>query len=165
MTLQIIWSEASDGECRREVMTIWPDVGLFLLWQGEVLLESGWMMRTPTDQLPLSARALTIQAYLRGDSGDELVLKLRRPQSVFRQRVWQALAQIPGGSLCSYTELSARLNSAPRAVAGACRDNPFAGLIPCHRVVAKNGIGGFMGQTQGDWIAFKRRILSCEQAL
>ena len=63
----------------------------------------------------------------------------------FQQSVWQALMQIPYAATITYSDLAHHINKprATRAVAAACGANPFPILIPCHRVVAKNGIGGF----------------------
>ena len=59
----------------------------------------------------------------------------------FQQRVWQALRQIPPGQTCSYRELATAINqpSASRAVAAACATNPLALLVPCHRVIRRDG--------------------------
>ncbi|MCP5405757.1 MAG: methylated-DNA--[protein]-cysteine S-methyltransferase [Pseudomonadaceae bacterium] len=57
----------------------------------------------------------------------------------FRQRVWKALCDIPFGQTISYGELAARVKSSPRAVGGAVGANPLPILVPCHRVVGKNG--------------------------
>ncbi|KAF2500916.1 DNA binding methylated-DNA--cysteine S-methyltransferase [Lophium mytilinum] len=66
----------------------------------------------------------------------------------FQTRVYSLLQQIPEGKVTSYAALSKALNSSPRAVGGALRNNPFAPEIPCHRCIASTGfIGGF----QGDW--------------
>jgi len=61
--------------------------------------------------------------------------------TVFQQRVWQALRDIPPGSTASYTEIARRIGapSAVRAVAGACAANTLAVAIPCHRVVRNDG--------------------------
>lgn len=66
----------------------------------------------------------------------------------FQKRVWDELQNIPYGKTVSYSELAARLGmpQAVRAVAGACRANALSILIPCHRVVAKNGsLTGYAG--------------------
>lgn len=63
-----------------------------------------------------------------------------------QRRVWKELCKIPYGSTISYSDLAARVNSphAVRAVASACGRNPLPVIIPCHRVVAKDGsLGGF----------------------
>ena len=61
--------------------------------------------------------------------------------TVFQQRVWEALRQIPSGQTVSYAELAARIGlpSGARAIAGACAANPVAVAIPCHRVVRNDG--------------------------
>jgi AraC family transcriptional regulator of adaptative response/methylated-DNA-[protein]-cysteine methyltransferase len=61
--------------------------------------------------------------------------------TVFQQRVWRALRDIPAGATASYTEIAARIGApnAVRAVAGACAANPLAVAIPCHRVVRRDG--------------------------
>lgn len=80
----------------------------------------------------------------------------------FQQRVWQELIRIPPGETRSYGELAEKLRSSARAVAGACRRNPISLLVPCHRVVAKNGLGGFMGKTDGPALAIKQWLLQHE---
>jgi len=61
--------------------------------------------------------------------------------TLFQQRVWQALRAIPAGSTLSYGALAARLDapSSVRAVAQACGANPVAVIVPCHRVVGRDG--------------------------
>jgi len=59
--------------------------------------------------------------------------------SAFQQQVWQALLHIPCGQTRTYSELAAPLGSHPRAVASACARNPLGVLVPCHRVIARNG--------------------------
>ena len=61
--------------------------------------------------------------------------------TVFQQRVWQALREIPVGSTASYAQVAAKIDSphAVRAVAGACAANSIAVAIPCHRVVRHDG--------------------------
>jgi AraC family transcriptional regulator, regulatory protein of adaptative response / methylated-DNA-[protein]-cysteine methyltransferase len=74
----------------------------------------------------------------------ELPLDLRG--TVFQQRVWRALQQIPAGETITYGELARRLAvpGGARAVARACGANPTAVVVPCHRVVAADGgLGGY----------------------
>ncbi|MBI5443259.1 MAG: methylated-DNA--[protein]-cysteine S-methyltransferase [Deltaproteobacteria bacterium] len=78
----------------------------------------------------------------------EFELPLRRPEATpFQHRVWDALLRIPFGQTLTYGELARELGTSPRAVGGACARNALPILIPCHRVVAKTGLGGF----SGDW--------------
>ena len=83
--------------------------------------------------------------------------------TVFQQRVWQAIASIPIGQTRSYGQLAEQLNSGPRAVANACGANRIPLIIPCHRVVAKNGLGGFM-QGKKNGLNIKRWLLAHEGA-
>jgi methylated-DNA-[protein]-cysteine S-methyltransferase len=80
----------------------------------------------------------------------------------FQVRVWRALQQIPSGNSWSYGQVASCLDTSPRAVGGACRANPLPIVIPCHRVVAATGIGGFSGQTVGDRVMIKQWLLSHE---
>lgn len=100
----------------------------------------------------------------------------RKPSSVFdiplhptgtpyQMRVWQMMRQIPTGATARYGELAEKLASGPRAVAAACRANPIPILIPCHRVVAKTGLGGYMGVTEGEAMSIKQWLLHHEGAL
>jgi len=77
--------------------------------------------------------------------------------SRFYGRVWKAMRRIPRGKVTTYGELAHALHThAYRAVGGACRHNPYAPQVPCHRVVAAGGrIGGFGGQTKGKSIREK----------
>lgn len=61
--------------------------------------------------------------------------------TAFQRKVWQALQEIPPGRTTTYSELAAQLgqSSATRAVAKACATNEIAVVIPCHRVVGKDG--------------------------
>jgi methylated-DNA-[protein]-cysteine S-methyltransferase len=82
----------------------------------------------------------------------------------FYERVWETMRRIPRGKVTTYGELAKALNTkAYRAVGGACRHNPYAPEVPCHRVVANGGkIGGFGGQTKGKNIEKKIALLRKE---
>jgi len=80
----------------------------------------------------------------------------------FQNRVWQALRRIPYGATQSYGELARLLDSAPRAVGQACGANPIPVIIPCHRVLARHGLGGFMNSSGGEALAIKRWLLRHE---
>ncbi|MDH3948072.1 MAG: methylated-DNA--[protein]-cysteine S-methyltransferase [Gammaproteobacteria bacterium] len=84
--------------------------------------------------------------------------------TAYQRRVWRALQQIPAGQTRTYGQLAEQLHSSPRAVGNACRQNPVPLLVPCHRVVAANGLGGFGGETQGKRLAMKRWLLEHEGA-
>jgi O-6-methylguanine DNA methyltransferase len=78
----------------------------------------------------------------------------------FQKQVWKKMAQIPFGKTQSYGEIAQSLNKpgAARAVGTACGKNPVLLAIPCHRVVGRQGLGGF----SGGGLSVKRRLLSLE---
>jgi len=76
------------------------------------------------------------------------MLGLKPRGTDFQQRVWSELTHIPWGECMTYAELAKRLGTAPRAVGGALRANPIPILIPCHRVVAASGLGGYAGASE-----------------
>jgi methylated-DNA-[protein]-cysteine S-methyltransferase len=80
----------------------------------------------------------------------------------FQKRVWQALCEIPSGTTKTYGELAKELNTDPRAIGNACRRNPIPIVIPCHRVVAKNSLGGFGGEQEGKLMEIKKWLLNHE---
>ncbi len=82
--------------------------------------------------------------------------------TAFQQRVWKALQGIPRGETRSYSELATELGAptATRAVAGACAANPVAMVVPCHRVVGKDG--SLTGYRWG--VERKKKLLAAEQA-
>ena len=87
-------------------------------------------------------------------------LPLRAEGTPFRKKVWQALRAVPYGQTRSYGKIAHAVDSAPRAVGGACGANPIAIIVPCHRIVGAGGwIGGFSG---GDGCATKNILLEHE---
>ncbi len=79
-------------------------------------------------------------------------------------RVWRAIHSIPSGRTLTYLDVARRIGSAPRPVGGACGANRIPLVIPCHRVVASGGIGGFMHSRRGPGIEIKRWLLRHERA-
>ena len=102
-----------------------------------------------------------IECYLT-DPAFRFDLPLQIRGTEFRKRVWQVMCAIPPGKTLTYGEVARQLDSAARAVGGACGDNTIPLIIPCHRVVGSNGIGGFM-HTNGDReTGIKRWLLAHE---
>ncbi|WP_338809641.1 methylated-DNA--[protein]-cysteine S-methyltransferase [Neisseria leonii] len=79
----------------------------------------------------------------------------------FQHRVWQAIAAIPYGCVRTYQDIAREIGSHPRAVGAACGKNPLVLVVPCHRVVAKNGLGGFSSGGSRS-LAVKRWLLRHE---
>ena len=85
--------------------------------------------------------------------------------SSFQKRVWQAMCKIPLGKTLTYGDLAKQLGTSARAVGNACRTNKIPIVIPCHRIVAKTGLGGYMGHRKGVELDIKEWLLQHEQAL
>ena len=83
--------------------------------------------------------------------------------TAFQRRVWDRIAAIPRGETRTYGDLARMLRSAPRAVGQACGNNYFPLVIPCHRVVAAGGLGGFAHTSSGYLLDVKRWLLAHEQ--
>jgi methylated-DNA-[protein]-cysteine S-methyltransferase len=81
----------------------------------------------------------------------------------FQQKVWRYMQAIPVGETRSYGEVAKALNSSAQAVGNACRANYFPIVIPCHRIVAKSGLGGFAGKTKGNEMIVKQWLLNHER--
>lgn len=79
-----------------------------------------------------------------------------------QQKVWQTIQKIPCGKTVTYGELAQKIATGPRVVGNACRCNPIPLVIPCHRVVAATGIGGYCGNK--DYLLIKRWLLNFEQS-
>lgn len=80
----------------------------------------------------------------------------------FQKKVLKQLQLIPYGETRTYGEIAKILKTSPRAIGNACRNNPVPIIIPCHRVLAANGIGGYDGATEGANLAIKIQLLQLE---
>jgi methylated-DNA-[protein]-cysteine S-methyltransferase len=80
----------------------------------------------------------------------------------FEKNVWQAMQAIPYGQTRSYGDVAHELDSGPRAVGRACGRNPIPIIIPCHRILGRNGLGGYSG---GTGLPTKEWLLGLEGAL
>jgi methylated-DNA-[protein]-cysteine S-methyltransferase len=80
----------------------------------------------------------------------------------FQRRVWLAVCRIASGRTRSYLDIARELRTAPRPVGGACGANRIPLVIPCHRVLASHGIGGFMHARRGPALEIKRWLLNHE---
>lgn len=139
---------------------------LGILTEGNVLVGIDFL---PLNTLPLApqddiAKAVCDQIgmYLQ-DAGHCFNLPMSLGNATpHRMKVWESLKNIPSGSVLHYGELAETLQSSPRAVGQACGANPVPIIIPCHRVLAKNGLGGFMNHSGGDPLQIKKWLLRHE---
>lgn len=93
----------------------------------------------------------------------EFDLPIKLVDTPHRMKVWQALRRIPLAATRTYRDIALELHSSPRAVGQACGANPLPIVIPCHRVLACSGIGGFMHSAKGRPIGIKQWLLAHEQ--
>ncbi|QJR16608.1 methylated-DNA--[protein]-cysteine S-methyltransferase [Usitatibacter palustris] len=106
-----------------------------------------------------------LQAYL-DDPKRAFDLPLLMSGTHHRIAVWEAMCRIPAGKTRTYGEVAQELKSSPRAVGGACGANPLPIVVPCHRIVAASGLGGFMGaRDEGFELGIKHWLLEHEGAL
>ena len=96
------------------------------------------------------------------DPASALDVPLAIEGSEFQRSVWGAIRRIPAGTTRTYGELAAELGSTARAVGQACGDNRLPIAIPCHRVVAAGGLGGFAHHAGGAMVDVKRWLLEHE---
>lgn len=116
--------------------------------------------RAPADDV--SARVVAeLLAYGR-DPGWAFTLPMRLSGTPFQVSVWRALCAIPPGATRSYGALAEQLGSSARAIGNACRANPIPIIIPCHRVIARHGLGGYGGAVAGAQLDIKSRLLAHE---
>jgi methylated-DNA-[protein]-cysteine S-methyltransferase len=109
----------------------------------------------------LREAARQLGAYFAG-ARQGFSLPLAAAGSPFQRRVWHAMTQIPYGRTATYGALAAALEGTARAVGGACGANPLPIIVPCHRVVASTGLGGYSGAGGAET---KRRLLELEGAI
>ena len=116
--------------------------------------------RRPVDDVPpvLKEAATQLDEYFTGERRT-FDVPMELDGTDFQREVWSELTRIPYGETISYGELARRVGrpSAPRAVGQANGRNPVPIIVPCHRVVASNGIGGY-----GGGLKLKRDLLAIE---
>lgn len=104
-----------------------------------------------------------LRAYIKGNLKALEGWPASSEGSEFRRKVWQEIAKIPAGETVTYGQIAARLQSSPRAVGGACGDNPLPVFVGCHRVVGKSNLGGFNHKTED--VSIKSWLLNHEKAV
>jgi methylated-DNA-[protein]-cysteine S-methyltransferase len=123
-----------------------------------VSLDWGWGRdQSLTSRLLARARE-QLFAYFDG-SLTRFDLPLNPAGTPYRRRVWSALMAIPYGATRSYAEIARQAGGSPRSVGHANGANPIPIIIPCHRVLATTGIGGYSG---GEGLPTKRTLLALE---
>ncbi|MBC7415229.1 MAG: methylated-DNA--[protein]-cysteine S-methyltransferase [Herminiimonas sp.] len=127
-----------------------------------VYLPPSFALQAPRDSFS-ELVAGQLQRYLE-DPDFRFSLPLASVGTAFQQTVWAAIAAIPRGAVLTYGDVARRVGSAPRAVGQACGANWFPLVIPCHRVTAAAGLGGFShhDDENGFHLGVKRWLLRHE---
>lgn len=98
-----------------------------------------------SDDTPLLRRSLVqIEEYFAGDR-TVFDLPLRVEGSQFQRSVCDFMSGIPFGETVTYGDIAQELKAPAQAIGQACGGNPIPVIIPCHRVLGANGLGGFSG--------------------
>lgn len=80
----------------------------------------------------------------------------------FQQRLWRFLYSVPVGQTDTYGHLANDLQSGAQAVGQACRRNPVPVVVPCHRIISQQGMGGYVGEVDGEKMRIKKALLAHE---
>jgi methylated-DNA-[protein]-cysteine S-methyltransferase len=139
-------------------------VGFML--EGDAITDISFLDKNTPLTPPRTSQARKVSRALNtyfSNPGQTFRLPLKLDGTPFQQRVWRALQRIPTGMTLSYGVLAKKLDTSARAVGNACRANPIPIVIPCHRVVASNGMGGFMGKRSGSPLNLKHWLLAHER--
>ena len=114
----------------------------------------------------LAERAVRQLERYREDPDTKFDLPLLVEGTEFQRKVWDIMCAIPRGRTLTYGEVARKIGDAghdtARVVGQACGDNKLPIVIPCHRIVAADGIGGFSHSTDGYLIEVKRWLLMHE---
>ncbi len=137
-----------------------------LQFEGSKLIKVEYLtnkaQKAPTTKLAGSVKS-KIEKYLDSKSKiKNIKVDMQLDVTPFQEEVLKQLQAIPYGETRTYGEIAKILNTSPRAVGNACRNNPLPIIIPCHRVVAASGIGGYDGARSGKLLEIKRELLARE---
>lgn len=127
-----------------------------------VYLPRSFNAKEPVDALSEKAAAQVTRYF--DDPDFRFDLPLAPAGTAFQQRVWSAISAIPRGEVLTYGQVAKLIRSAPRAVGQACGANWYPLVIPCHRVTATGGLGGFSNHDDetGFHLGVKRWLLAHE---
>ncbi len=162
------------GLCQK-IKTTWGTITLTLGDSGQaVALNLPHLDKTPSKEFAILVG--TARQVVRGAFGESTLPlnsttdffrwmeKEFRPVKIpdgteFQRAVWREMKKIPRGETRTYGEIATAIGrpKAVRAVGSACGVNPLPVFIPCHRVIAKNGLGGF-----GYGLPWKKLLLKAE---
>lgn len=156
------------GARRYDAIIAFPAMRVGVRTLGACVAEVAYLAPAVAELAPqnaLAERAVRQLERYRDDPDAGFELPIAPEGSEFQLRVWAALRRIRRGSVKTYGAVAREIGSVARAVGQACGDNQLPIVIPCHRVVAANGIGGFAHSRGGYLIEAKRWLLGHEHAL
>jgi methylated-DNA-[protein]-cysteine S-methyltransferase len=145
-----------------------PVMNVGVRTENETLVGVRYLARSAPLQAPTNRFAERVVRQLeryRDDPDTEFDLPLSIGGTEFQRRVWRVMQRIPRGRTRTYGDVAKSLDSAARAVGQACGENRLPIIIPCHRIIAAGGIGGFGHSRGGYLLEAKRWLLGHEQAL
>ena len=148
-----------------DVVVEFPKFKVGARTRGEHVVEIRYL---PVTAVPVNAKnavakeaARQLERY-RDDPDASFDLPVKIEGSALQRGVWDAMCAIPRGKTRTYGELARELGADARAIGQACGDNRLPIVIPCHRVVAADGIGGFGHSSGGYLLEAKRWLLNHE---
>ncbi|TDA30638.1 MAG: cysteine methyltransferase [Archaeoglobi archaeon] len=116
--------------------------GMYFNVIAEDRVKRTFFSKNPAFGFKRCALSEKIEKYFRGEKVEfDCEFELDLPE--FTVRVLERVAKIPYGEITTYGILAKELNTSSRAIGQALRKNPVPVLIPCHRIVARSGIGGY----------------------
>ena len=123
-------------------------------------------LKPPKGRFVIAVCGVLFRYFRCSDDLSAIPLKLKGTR--FQIRVWFEMQNIPVGAVVTYGQLAKKLNTSSRAIGQACRTNPVVILVPCHRVISAQGIGGYMGKLKQlrvkEWLLAHEGV-SCQQMI
>ena len=160
MTIKMKWVESCTGI--ENIIGINTPAGILTLFRRhDVLIRAEW----GSFDNKIASNLNELQGHVKHyslNTNEHVPTKILKQGTPYRQKVWAELCEIPFGETMTYSELAKKIDSSARAVGNACRDNPYPFIVPCHRIVSVSGLGGYYGQTQGNLMAIKAKLLHFE---
>ena len=148
-----------------DVIVEFPKMKVGVITRGERVVEIRYLPpSTPAlaPKNPLAARAAQQLERYRENPDAKFDLPLAVEGTPLQRAVWDAMRAIPRGKTRTYGDVAREVGGEARDVGQACGDNRLPIVIPCHRVVAADGLGGFGHSNSGYLLEVKRWLLAHE---
>jgi methylated-DNA-[protein]-cysteine S-methyltransferase len=148
-----------------DVIIEFPRMKVGVKTRGERVVEIRYLppsTETVAPKNPLAERAARQLERYRDDPDTRFDFPVLVEGTDLQKGVWKAMCAIPRGKTRTYGELAKELGADARAIGQACGDNRLPIVIPCHRIVAADGLGGFAHSTSGYLLEVKRWLLMHE---